>query len=89
MVPAVRSDATLLAAIDAAAATLGHRTLSLPSGAGHDAQVMAAIAPVAMIFVPSEHGVSHAPVERTDPEHLVAGAEVLLHALLDADQRLP
>jgi N-carbamoyl-L-amino-acid hydrolase len=88
VVPAVRSDPRLLDAIGAAATTMGHVPLAVPSGAGHDAQVMAAIAPVAMIFVPSERGVSHAPVERSAPEHLVAGAEVLLHALLEADVRL-
>jgi N-carbamoyl-L-amino-acid hydrolase len=42
-----------------------------------------------MIFVPSEQGISHAPVEASRPDHLVAGADVLLHALLDADGRLP
>ena len=88
IVPAVASDPTLLRSIEAAAVALGHHTMPVPSGAGHDAQVMAAIAPVAMIFVPSEQGVSHAPIESSRPEHLVAGADVLLQALLDADGRL-
>jgi N-carbamoyl-L-amino-acid hydrolase len=48
------------------------------SGAGHDAQMMARVAPAAMIFVPSRGGISHHPDEYTDPAQLVAGAEVLL-----------
>jgi N-carbamoyl-L-amino-acid hydrolase len=64
---------------------LGRRHVSLPSGAGHDAQIVARIAPVGMIFVPSRNGISHAPGEWTAPEHLVAGADVLLATLLALD----
>ncbi|BBX16707.1 Zn-dependent hydrolase [Mycolicibacterium duvalii] len=63
--------------------------LELPSGAGHDAQVMSAIAPMAMVFVPSVGGVSHSPDEATDPSDLVLGANVLLRALVAADAQLP
>ena len=52
------------------------------SGAGHDAQIMAKIAPVGMIFVPSRDGISHAPQEHTDDVHLVAGADTLLRTVL-------
>ena len=57
----------------------------MPSGAGHDAQCMAHIAPQAMLFVPSRGGISHSPDEYTDPEACVTGAKVLLNALLKID----
>lgn len=59
---------------------LSHRRMI--SGAGHDAQMMARIAGVAMIFVPSAGGVSHSPDERTSDEDLIAGARLLLDAVL-------
>ena len=58
----------------------------LPSRASHDAQIMANITDMGMIFVPSEAGVSHAETEYTCPEHCVQGANVLLHTLLQLDQ---
>jgi N-carbamoyl-L-amino-acid hydrolase len=54
----------------------------MPSGAGHDAQMMARICPAGMIFVPSVGGLSHNIREDTRPEHLQAGADVLLHSVL-------
>jgi beta-ureidopropionase / N-carbamoyl-L-amino-acid hydrolase len=54
----------------------------MPSGAGHDAQMLARVCPTGMVFVPSERGISHNPAEHTDPEELSAGADVLLHTLL-------
>jgi N-carbamoyl-L-amino-acid hydrolase len=54
----------------------------MPSGAGHDAQMMARICPAGMIFVPSVGGLSHNVHEETRPEHLAAGAAVLLNAVL-------
>ena len=74
-----------LAADAADMAGLAH--ISLPSGAGHDAQAIAAITPAAMLFVPSVGGISHAPAEYTDPEDCANGAQVLLNALLLADAR--
>lgn len=62
---------------------LGHSCRPMTSGAGHDAQMIARIAPTAMIFVPSIKGISHNPAEDTKPEHLAAGADVLLHTLLE------
>ncbi|MFF9428394.1 M20 family metallo-hydrolase [Streptomyces sp. NPDC014746] len=78
----VQTDSAIRDAIAAAATELGYSQLTLPSGAGHDAQIVADIAPVGMIFVPSIDGVSHVPSERTAPEDLVAGAEVLLRTVL-------
>jgi hydantoinase/carbamoylase family amidase len=84
-VEAAPCDPGLRAVISEAAASLGLATMVLPSGAGHDAQVVARVAPIGMIFVPSRAGISHAPAEATDDEDLVAGADVLLRALLARD----
>jgi len=65
---------------------LGLSTIFLPSGAGHDAQNMARIAPTGMIFVPSVGGISHSPKEYTRPEDLANGATVLLHTILKIDR---
>lgn len=62
---------------------LGHSCRPMTSGAGHDAQMMARICPSAMIFVPSVKGISHNAAEYTEPAHLSAGADVLLHTLLE------
>lgn len=75
-------DRRMQAAIRQAADSLGYATLALPSGAGHDAQMLAPMTPTGMIFVPSHNGRSHSPEEYTAPEYLAAGANVLLHAVL-------
>ncbi|MEV2279012.1 M20 family metallo-hydrolase [Nocardiopsis sp. NPDC049922] len=85
--PAVRvepvsTDPGLREAISAGADELGLPWTVLPSGAGHDAQVVADIAPVGMVFVPSTGGLSHVPTEHTDPQDLLAGADVLLRTAL-------
>jgi N-carbamoyl-L-amino-acid hydrolase len=61
--------------------------LHLPSRAGHDAQEMAKLAEMGMIFVPSQNGLSHSESEYTSPEHCVQGANVLLHTLLKLDRQ--
>jgi beta-ureidopropionase / N-carbamoyl-L-amino-acid hydrolase len=78
----VQTDPAIRDAIAASATELGYSQETLPSGAGHDAQIVADLAPVGMIFVPSIDGVSHVPAERTAPEDLIAGAEVLLRTVL-------
>ncbi len=80
--PAVAFDPGVIAAVEYAARRLGHHPRRMVSGAGHDAQIMAGICPSGMIFVPSIDGLSHNPAEMTRPEHLVAGAQVLLQAAL-------
>lgn len=67
---------------------LGFTTKSLPSGAGHDAQEMARIAPMGMIFIPSKDGISHAPEEYSSKEDIGNGANVLLQTILELDKRL-
>lgn len=74
----------LRAVIGQAAETLGLAYRTMPSGAGHDAQIVATVAPIGMIFVPSLRGISHAPGEDTAPGDLVHGANVLLHSVLGA-----
>jgi N-carbamoyl-L-amino-acid hydrolase len=82
----VGCDPDLQELIAKAAAEHGHLVHHLPSGAGHDAQIIARIAPVGMIFVPSAGGISHAPAEYTAPHHLGQGADVLLSAVLKRDR---
>jgi N-carbamoyl-L-amino-acid hydrolase len=67
---------------------LGLGFLKLPSGAGHDAQMMAKLAPVGMIFVPSQDGISHSPSEFTSSDHCSKGAQVLLRTILYLDEAL-
>ena len=55
----------------------------LPSGAGHDARMLAAVCPACMIFVPSVNGISHNVLEYTAPDDLAAGANVLLRLMLE------
>ncbi len=71
--------------IEAEAERLGLTAMRMPSGAGHDAQSVALLGPVGMIFVPSLEGISHSPLERTTPEQITAGANVLLRSLLAVD----
>jgi N-carbamoyl-L-amino-acid hydrolase len=58
----------------------------MPSGAGHDAQAMAQLGPMGMIFVPSIGGISHSPKEFSRPNDVVNGANVLLATLLRLDE---
>ena len=84
-VPAVM-DERVRGLIASAADRLGLSWVSMPSGAGHDAQDLARIAPAGMIFVPSEGGVSHSPAEFTSKEDMANGANVLLQTLLEIDR---
>ncbi len=75
-------DPTIVAMVEDEARSLGHTVQRLPSGAGHDAQMLARVCPTAMVFTPSRDGVSHNPAEFTDAADLRAGADVLLRCLL-------
>jgi beta-ureidopropionase / N-carbamoyl-L-amino-acid hydrolase len=74
--------AEMVSLVEATARDLDLPCRRLPSGAGHDAQMIARLCPAGMIFVPSVGGLSHNVREHTKPEHLQAGAAVLLHAAL-------
>ena len=81
------SDTRVVDLVEHTAKRFSYSTHRMPSGAGHDAQMLARVCPAAMIFVPSINGLSHNPAESTDAADLDAGADVLLHTLLAlADQ---
>ncbi len=84
-IPAVM-DKRMRAIIAQSATALGLSAKSMPSGAGHDAQDMAKLAPTGMIFVPSIDGISHSPKERTTRQAMADGANVLLHSILAIDR---
>ncbi|NDA77376.1 MAG: Zn-dependent hydrolase [Actinobacteria bacterium] len=74
-------DETVVDLVEQLAIQHGHSVKRLPSGAGHDAQMLARVCPTAMIFVPSHLGISHNPAEHTDDQDLVHGANVLLDTM--------
>ena len=76
-------DSGLVDRVERHAQALGFSTRRMPSGAGHDAQMMQRICPTAMIFVPSVAGLSHNVKEHTEPDDLVAGAQVLANLMLE------
>ncbi len=80
------TDTRVRASIFQSAKELGLSTKLMPSGAGHDAQDMARLAPVGMIFVPSVGGISHSPREFSRPTDIRNGANVLLHTLFNLDR---
>jgi N-carbamoyl-L-amino-acid hydrolase len=79
------TDERVRSVIDRAADTLGLSHQRMPSGAGHDAQSIAPLAPIGMIFIPSVGGISHSPREFSRPQDIVNGANVLLNAVLALD----
>ena len=85
----VEFDPQLVGLVEQTARELGLSVRRLPSGAGHDAQMLARMCPAAMIFVPSVGGLSHNVREHTAPDDLVAGARVLLRVLLRLAGSMP
>jgi N-carbamoyl-L-amino-acid hydrolase len=79
----VAFDPAVIDLVESTAERLGHSAMRLPSGAGHDAQMLARVCPTGMVFVPSRGGISHNPAEFTDPEHLAAGTQVLADVLTE------
>ncbi len=76
-------EAGLVDRVERHAKALSLSTRRMPSGAGHDAQMMQRICPTAMIFVPSVAGLSHNVREHTEPADLAAGAQVLANLMLE------
>ena len=76
-------DPVMVDRVEAAAAERGLSSRRMPSGAGHDAQMLARVCPTAMVFVPSANGLSHNIAEYTAPVDIEAGANVLLDVVLD------
>ncbi|HEX3982998.1 MAG TPA: M20 family metallo-hydrolase [Acidisoma sp.] len=86
--PAVYFDADCIAAVRQAAEQGGYSHRNIISGAGHDSAYVASVAATTMIFVPCAKGVSHNEEESAEPEHVAAGAQVLLQAVLAMDAKL-
>ncbi len=76
----------VMAWIESSATALGLSAMRMPSGAGHDAQELARVADMGMIFIPSIGGISHSPKEFSTPDDITRGADVLLNAVLAADR---
>ena len=83
--PPALADEQVQRTIERVAKALGLSTQRQPSGAGHDAQMMAQLSPMGMIFVPSVGGISHSPKELTTWQDCANGANVLLGAVFSAD----
>ncbi len=81
--PAAPFHADCQTAISRAAQQLGYPSRPIVSGAGHDAVYMSYLAPTGMIFIPCKDGISHNEIEYASPEHVTAGANVLLQVILD------
>jgi N-carbamoyl-L-amino-acid hydrolase len=76
-------DDRVVSLVEKTALDHGHATRRMPSGAGHDAQMLARVCPTGMVFVPSVKGLSHNPAEHTAASDLEAGANVLLQVMLE------
>ena len=83
----VEFDEDMVALVETTAKARGYSVRRMPSGAGHDAQMLARVCPTAMIFVPSINGLSHNLGENTAPGDLEAGATVLLDVVRELAQR--
>jgi beta-ureidopropionase / N-carbamoyl-L-amino-acid hydrolase len=81
--PAAPFQAECIDSVRSAAQKLGYSHMPVISGAGHDAVYMARLAPTGMIFIPCKDGISHNEIEDAKPEHITAGCNVLLHAMLE------
>ena len=82
----VAFDERVVDLVERTAARLGNTVRRLPSGAGHDAQMLARVCPTAMVFTQSRDGLSHNPAEFTEPADLVMGADILLQVLLELSE---
>jgi N-carbamoyl-L-amino-acid hydrolase len=79
-------DPRVVELVESTASAMGLSVRRMPSGAGHDAQILAEVCPAGMVFVPSVNGISHNPAEHTEPGDLVAGANVLLNTVVPLAQ---
>lgn len=84
--PPIHFDKRCISAVTEVTNKLGYHYREMLSGAGHDACHVARVAPTSMIFIPCAGGLSHNEAESATPEDLAAGANVLLHTLLDLAQ---
>lgn len=82
----IKFDDKMLDFVEGAVNGLGYTNKRMYSGAGHDAQYVSEMLPAVMIFIPSKDGLSHTVVEYSSPDQLWHGANVLLNAILKADE---
>ena len=82
----VAFDERVIGLVERTASSLGNAVRRMPSGAGHDAQMLARVCPTAMIFTQSRNGISHNPAEYTEPEDLIMGADILLQVMLELSE---
>jgi N-carbamoyl-L-amino-acid hydrolase len=87
--PGVSFDSECIAAVKKAVENRQYPAMEMISGAGHDACNIAAVAPIAMIFIPCEDGLSHNEAENIRPDHAAAGANILLDAILERSLAQP
>lgn len=81
-IPPIVFHRSCVAAVKRAAAHLGYSAMEIVSGAAHDAFATSRRMPTAMVFIPCRNGISHHPAEYAEPDHVRAGSDVLLHAVL-------
>ena len=86
--PAVYFNQDCIAEVEKSAALLNYPARKIIAGAGHDSAYISRVAPTTMVFIPCEKGISHNESEKTEPEQVAAGANVLLHTLLEIDKKL-
>jgi N-carbamoyl-L-amino-acid hydrolase len=86
--PSVISSEEIVAALEEGCRKAGLDHIVMPSGAGHDANLMARICPVAMLFVPNRDGISHSKDEYATPEACVNGARALLQGIIELDKQI-
>ncbi|MBA7685993.1 N-carbamoyl-L-amino-acid hydrolase [subsurface metagenome] len=84
--PSMKFDDICVGIVRATAEDLGYRHRDMVSGASHDGVYIARVAPTAMLFIPCQNGISHNEIEKTEPEHVAAGANVLLSAIIAHDK---
>lgn len=87
-VQSARSSPCVMEAMEQAVAARGYRSVLMHSGAGHDANHLAAVGPIGMLFVPCREGRSHSPEEYCAPGDFMPGVDVLAHAVAELDWRL-
>lgn len=85
--PGIEFDTDCIQAVESAVSKLGYTSMSMFSGAGHDACNISSVVPTSMIFIPCRDGLSHNVNEFAKPEHVTAGANVLLHAMINQAMR--
>jgi|TARA_B110000211_G_scaffold219407_1_gene265120 N-carbamoyl-L-amino-acid hydrolase len=84
--PGVTFDSNCIESVRSAVAAQDYTAIDMISGAGHDACNIAAVAPISMIFIPCDGGLSHNEAENINQQQAEAGANILLHAILDASR---